>query len=83
MPVKSCETPVRWHIARYATGQHDIIVLLQHRKQQGHLSGFAAGQASPEKLRRCRIGKRHVGRLECNGLLTRIGKEGRHEGFAP
>jgi hypothetical protein len=62
LPVKSRETPVRWHIDRSATGQRDIIVMLQHRKQLHYLNGIAAGQASPEKLRRRRIGKRGVGR---------------------
>jgi hypothetical protein len=35
--------------------------LLQHRKQLRYLGGIAAGQASPEKLRRRRIGKRGDG----------------------
>jgi hypothetical protein len=83
LPVKFRETPVRWHIDRSAPGQRDIIVLLQHWKQLHYLSGIAAGQATPEQLWRRRIGKRGVGRLQCNGLLNRIGKEGRHEGFAP
>ena len=43
LPVKFRETPVRWHIDRSATGQHDIIVLLQHRKQLRYLSGIVAG----------------------------------------
>src|SRR5436305_14679724 len=81
-PVNFRETSVRWHIDRSATGQRDIIVFLQHRKELLYLSGIAADQDSPEKLRRRRIGKRGVGRLQCNGLLTRIGKQRRHEGFA-
>ena len=74
LPVKFRETPVRWHIDRSTTGQRDIIVLLQHRKQLRYLSGIAAGQASPEKLRRCRIGKRRIGRLQCNGNGLASGK---------
>ena len=46
LPVKFRETPVRWHIDRSATGQRDIIILLQHRKQLRYLSGITAGQAS-------------------------------------
>ena len=82
-PVNFRETSVRWHIDRSATGQRDIIVFLQHRKEVLYLSGIAADQDSPEKLRRCRIGKRRIGRLQCYGLLTRMRKEGRHERFAP
>ena len=83
LQIKIRETPGRWNTNWSTAGQHDVVILLQNRKQVRQLSGIAASHASPDELRRSRSRQRGVNRPHCNRLLTRIGEEGWYEGLAP